>query len=90
MLPICQRYGIGTLVWSSLAQGLLTGRDRTGQQSTHRSGLSPPAASGPQQYQVILLPGTLYDMADTWRALGPILADNGWCDYHSPLVSWRR
>jgi triacylglycerol esterase/lipase EstA (alpha/beta hydrolase family) len=40
-----------------------------------------PAASGPQQYPVILLPGTLYDMADTWQALGPILADRGWCVY---------
>jgi triacylglycerol esterase/lipase EstA (alpha/beta hydrolase family) len=39
------------------------------------------AASGPQQYPVILLPGTLYDMADTWQALGPILADDGWCVY---------
>jgi triacylglycerol esterase/lipase EstA (alpha/beta hydrolase family) len=40
-----------------------------------------PAASGPQQYPVILLPGTLYDLADTWQALGPILADDGWCVY---------
>ncbi len=40
-----------------------------------------PAPSGPQQYPVILLPGTLYDMADTWQALGPILADDGWCVY---------
>ncbi len=40
-----------------------------------------PAASGRQQYPVILLPGTLYDMADTWQALGPILADDGWCVY---------
>jgi aryl-alcohol dehydrogenase-like predicted oxidoreductase len=40
VLPICQRYGIGTLVWSPLGQGLLTGRYRKGQQSdTHRSGL---------------------------------------------------
>ena len=39
------------------------------------------ATSGPQQYPVILLPGTLYDMADTWQALGPILADDGWCVY---------
>jgi triacylglycerol esterase/lipase EstA (alpha/beta hydrolase family) len=38
-----------------------------------------PAASGPEQYPVILLPGTLYDMADTWQALGPILANGGWC-----------
>jgi triacylglycerol esterase/lipase EstA (alpha/beta hydrolase family) len=40
-----------------------------------------PAVSGPQQYPVILLPGTLYDMADTWQALGPILANDGWCVY---------
>ena len=39
------------------------------------------ATSGPKQYPVILLPGTLYDMADTWQALGPLLADDGWCVY---------
>lgn len=40
VLPICQRYGMGTLVWSPLGQGLLTGRFRKGQQAdTHRSGL---------------------------------------------------
>jgi aryl-alcohol dehydrogenase-like predicted oxidoreductase len=38
VLPICQRYGLGTLVWSPLGQGLLTGRYRKGKQSdTHRS-----------------------------------------------------
>jgi aryl-alcohol dehydrogenase-like predicted oxidoreductase len=42
VLPICQRYGMGTLVWSPLGKGLLTGRHRSGQQAdTHRSGLSP-------------------------------------------------
>ena len=40
-----------------------------------------PPASGPKQYPVILLPGTLYDLADTFQALGPILADDGWCVY---------
>jgi aryl-alcohol dehydrogenase-like predicted oxidoreductase len=39
VLPVCQRYGMGTLVWSPLGQGLLTGRYRRGQQAdTHRSG----------------------------------------------------
>jgi aryl-alcohol dehydrogenase-like predicted oxidoreductase len=39
VLPVCQRYGMGTLVWSPLGQGLLTGRFRKGQQiDTHRSG----------------------------------------------------
>jgi aryl-alcohol dehydrogenase-like predicted oxidoreductase len=38
VLPTCQRYGMGTLVWSPLAQGLLSGRHRKGQQTdTHRS-----------------------------------------------------
>jgi aryl-alcohol dehydrogenase-like predicted oxidoreductase len=42
VLPICERYGMGTLVWSPLSKGLLTGRHRAGQPDrTHRSGLSP-------------------------------------------------
>ncbi len=42
VLPTCQRYGMGTLVWSPLGQGLLTGRHRKGQQiDTHRSGFRP-------------------------------------------------
>ena len=31
VLPVCQRYGIGVLVWSPLAKGMLTGRYRKGQ-----------------------------------------------------------
>jgi aryl-alcohol dehydrogenase-like predicted oxidoreductase len=31
VLPVAQRYGMGILVWSPLAQGLLTGRVRKGQ-----------------------------------------------------------
>jgi aryl-alcohol dehydrogenase-like predicted oxidoreductase len=31
VLPVAQRYGMGTLVWSPLAQGMLTGRVRRGQ-----------------------------------------------------------
>ncbi|WNV86801.1 aldo/keto reductase [Umezawaea sp. Da 62-37] len=30
VLPVAQRYGMGTLVWSPLAQGMLTGRVRKG------------------------------------------------------------
>jgi aryl-alcohol dehydrogenase-like predicted oxidoreductase len=42
VLPVAQRYGMGTLVWSPLAQGLLTGRVRKGQTNeTHRSALMP-------------------------------------------------
>jgi aryl-alcohol dehydrogenase-like predicted oxidoreductase len=31
VLPACQRYGMGTLVWSPLAMGMLTGKYRKGQ-----------------------------------------------------------
>ena len=31
VLPVCQRYGMGALVWSPLAMGMLTGRYRKGQ-----------------------------------------------------------
>lgn len=34
VLPVAQRYGMGVLAWSPLAQGLLTGRARKGQQQT--------------------------------------------------------
>jgi aryl-alcohol dehydrogenase-like predicted oxidoreductase len=38
ILPVAERYGMGTLVWSPLAQGMLTGRFRKGQQAdTHRA-----------------------------------------------------
>ena len=38
VLPVCQRYGMGTLVWSPLGGGLLTGRHRKGQQTnSHRA-----------------------------------------------------
>ncbi len=37
VLPVCQRYGMGTLVWSPLGGGLLTGRYRQDQPAdTHR------------------------------------------------------
>jgi aryl-alcohol dehydrogenase-like predicted oxidoreductase len=36
VLPVAERYGMGTLVWSPLAQGMLTGRVRKGQQTDLR------------------------------------------------------
>src|SRR3981081_2712623 len=53
-LPICQRYGMGTLVWSPLGQGLLTGRYRKGQQiDTHRSGGMPQHFSDERKLDVV-------------------------------------
>lgn len=36
VLPVAQRYGMGTLIWSPLASGMLTGRVRRGQDSDLR------------------------------------------------------
>jgi aryl-alcohol dehydrogenase-like predicted oxidoreductase len=36
VLPVAERYGMGTIVWSPLAQGMLTGRVRQGQQTDLR------------------------------------------------------
>jgi aryl-alcohol dehydrogenase-like predicted oxidoreductase len=36
VLPVAQRYGMGVIVWSPLAQGMLTGRIRKGQQTDLR------------------------------------------------------
>jgi aryl-alcohol dehydrogenase-like predicted oxidoreductase len=54
VLPVCQRYGMGTLVWSPLGQGLLTGRFRRGQQATtHRSGFTPRHFSDERKLDVV-------------------------------------
>lgn len=36
VLPVAQRYGMGTVIWSPLASGLLTGRVRRGQETDLR------------------------------------------------------
>ncbi|MBA59091.1 MAG: aldo/keto reductase [Gammaproteobacteria bacterium] len=43
VFPTCQKYGIGGLVWSPLAQGWLTGKWRRGSkpEGTHRNNLQP-------------------------------------------------
>jgi aryl-alcohol dehydrogenase-like predicted oxidoreductase len=38
VLPVTQRYGMGTIIWGPLAQGMLTGRVRKGQESQLRRG----------------------------------------------------
>ena len=42
VLPVCERYGMGALVWSPLAMGMLTGKHRKGQESsTERMKFAP-------------------------------------------------
>lgn len=54
VLPVCQRYGMGTLVWSPLGQGLLTGRHRKGRPTdTHRSGGMPQHFNDERKLDVV-------------------------------------
>ncbi|MGK5739983.1 aldo/keto reductase [Micromonospora sp. URMC 103] len=54
VLPVAQRYGMGTLVWSPLGQGLLTGRHRKGKQTdSHRSGHTPQYFSDERKLDVV-------------------------------------
>ncbi|MEH1165025.1 aldo/keto reductase [Micromonospora sp. CPCC 205539] len=54
VLPVCQRYGMGALVWSPLGQGLLTGRYRKGQEfDSHRSGYTPQHFSDERKLDVV-------------------------------------
>jgi aryl-alcohol dehydrogenase-like predicted oxidoreductase len=49
VLPVTQRYGMGTLVWSPLAKGMLTGRIRKGQQTDlHRTTMFSSFGDGPR------------------------------------------
>ncbi|MEV6610350.1 aldo/keto reductase [Kutzneria sp. NPDC051319] len=54
VLPTIQRYGMGTLVWSPLGQGMLTGRYRKGQhQQTHRGSLMPQHFEDERRLEVV-------------------------------------
>jgi hypothetical protein len=56
VLPVCLRYGMGTLVWSPLGQGLLTGRfRRDGGEGTHRSDVIAVAAEAERLAIVVVL-----------------------------------
>jgi aryl-alcohol dehydrogenase-like predicted oxidoreductase len=54
VLPVCQRYGMGTLVYSPLGGGLLTGRYRKGQQTdSHRAGFGFKYLSDERRLDVV-------------------------------------
>ena len=55
VLPVTQRYGMGTLVWSPLAQGLLTGRHRKGASSgaAHRAAFTPEHFAHERKLEVV-------------------------------------
>ncbi|MEV8227317.1 aldo/keto reductase [Streptomyces sp. NPDC079167] len=54
VLPACERYGMGALVWSPLAGGLLTGRYRKGAAAdTHRAGFGHKHLSDERRLDVV-------------------------------------
>ncbi|GHF83836.1 aryl-alcohol dehydrogenase-like predicted oxidoreductase [Amycolatopsis bartoniae] len=55
VLPVCERYGMGTLVWSPLAQGMLTGRYRKGKQAVPQRfpGIAQPHFTDERKLDVV-------------------------------------
>lgn len=54
VLPVCERYGMGTMVYSPLAKGLLTGRYRKGRAAdTHRAGFGLQHLSDERRLDVV-------------------------------------
>ncbi|MEU2679916.1 aldo/keto reductase [Streptomyces sp. NPDC007107] len=54
ILPACERYGMGALVWSPLAGGMLTGRYRKGAAAdTHRAGFGFKHLSDERRLDVV-------------------------------------
>jgi aryl-alcohol dehydrogenase-like predicted oxidoreductase len=55
ILPICQRYGLGVMVWSPLSFGLLAGRYREGQPPSPRNNAAwvPRHISDPNTHRVV-------------------------------------
>ena len=46
VIPLCEKEGIGQIVWSPIAQGVLTGKYRPGQEPPAGSRATDPAGSG--------------------------------------------
>ena len=54
VLPTCRKYGMGTLVWSPLGMGLLTGRYRKGQETdSPRMGFAPGRLTHERKLDVV-------------------------------------
>jgi triacylglycerol esterase/lipase EstA (alpha/beta hydrolase family) len=66
-------YPVGTAITGYLQELLAPASSPPG---VNVSGCRP---SGAHPYPVVLLPGTLYDLAESYQALGPVLANSGYC-----------
>ncbi len=80
VLPVAQQYGLGTLVWSPMAQGLLTGRVRRDAQSDLRRAHFFTHMSDPARLDAVSRITTIAEQAGlkmTHLALGFVLAHPG-------------
>jgi aryl-alcohol dehydrogenase-like predicted oxidoreductase len=79
-LPVAQRYGMGTVIWSPLASGMLTGRVRRGQDSDLRRTQRFSALRDPRRIDAVEELITLADEAGislTHMALAFVIAHPG-------------
>lgn len=92
VLPIAQHYGMGILVWGPLAQGMLTGRIRKGQQTDLRRAALFRAFSDERRLAGVELPDEILDRIDEIVPPGTNLnpADAGWRPPHLDDASSRR
>ncbi|MFC7789920.1 aldo/keto reductase [Microbacterium sp. MAHUQ-60] len=80
VLPVAQRYGMGTVIWSPLASGMLTGRVRRGQESDLRRTQRFSALRDPRRVDAVEEFITLADDAGislTHMALAFVIAHPG-------------
>lgn len=71
VVPVCERNGIGQIVWSPLAQGVLTGKYRQGEPPPAASRAASPAGGGfIHQFLTDEVLGPVEQFADLARAAG--------------------
>ncbi len=82
VMPLCKSAGIGQVVWSPLAQGVLTGKYKPGQPFPHDS-----RAKDDRQNQFILQMTENRDLLDKVQRLVPIAADQQ-CSLAQLALAW--
>ncbi|MEV0730712.1 aldo/keto reductase [Polymorphospora sp. NPDC050346] len=77
VLPVCQRYGMGVLVWSPLASGFLSGRHRKGQPVDLTSGRAAlnPARFDPAIPENVVKLDAVEQLAELAAGLGRTLPE---------------
>lgn len=90
VVPVCERNGIGQIVWSPLAQGVLTGKYRQGEPPPAASRAASPAGGGfIHQFLTDEVLGPVEQFADLARAAGhtPAAVALAWVLQHPNVAS---